>query len=491
VGDATRSVVESQLRRFLAREVDSRRLEAEGRIPPSLRATAGELGLFGLSIPEAHGGLGLDLLDCAHLVEEIARVDRSLATMIGLHNGLGARPLVERGDPALAAEWLPRLATGEVIAAFAATEAGAGSDLTRTATRATFEGDEVVLRGEKHFVTNGGIAGAFTALARTPGRGGERGQALVFVPRDLEGVEIGPEERKLGLNASSTVTVSFVDVRLPRSHVLGEEGAGAADALAALEWGRTLLAAGCVGTANAAVHKTLDHVAARRQFGRALLDLPAVQEQVAQMLRERFAMEALVRAVGRAHRAGEPFGHLAMAAKVVCSEGVCALADRAVQLHGGLGYLEDTGVARLLRDARVTRIFEGANDVLLVRAGTALYVTGERPARVAPGQGAHARRRAVAERELDAAVAVARARRGLGGVRDQRMLQALARADFALLTAAACAARHAADPTTSEQAVEDQLARAARWLRGVDDTGARGRRDAALIDHLVRTEMHA
>lgn len=200
-------LVEAQLRRFLRREVDAGSLEAGGRISDAMLAKVAELGLFGLSIPERWGGLELGLAGCCSVVTQLARSDRSLATTVGLHNGLGVRPLIDRGGDALRARWLPRLAAGEVIASFAATEAGAGSDLTRAATLATLDGDHVVVEGEKHFVTNGGFAGLFTILARTPDRGGARGQALVLVPRDTPGVTVGPEEHKLGLRASSTVTV--------------------------------------------------------------------------------------------------------------------------------------------------------------------------------------------------------------------------------------------------------------------------------------------
>ncbi len=479
--DGALPLVLAGVRRFVAREVDAAAFERAGAIPDAIRARAAELGLFGLSIPEAHGGLGLDLGECAEVVVELARADRSLATMIGLHNGLGARPLIERGTPPLKARWLPSLASGARVASFAATEASAGSDLTRVRTTATLDGDQLVVDGEKLFVTNGGFAGLFTVLARTPDRGGARGQALVLVPRDLPGVSVGPEEDKLGLRASSTVSVRFDGVRVPAEHALGAPGEGATDALSALEWGRTLMAAGCLGTARAALDLALEHARTRRQFGRPLLALPGVRSAVAGLLREVFAMGAVVRAVGRAERAGAPLAHLAAVAKVLCSEGAFRICDRALQLHGGAGYLEDVGVARMLRDARVTRIFEGANEVLLLRAGTALYAAEPRAAAPACADP----RIADAERGLAEAIERARATHGLAGIREPALLMTLARADFAIRAAIACVDARATDPIAADQAAEAQLDRARAELAAAPLAAARSARDAELVDRYL------
>lgn len=481
------SLVESQVRRFVRREVDSAEIEAAKEISKPLLGKIAELGLFGLSIPEAYGGLDFDLGACASVVTSLARADRSLATTIGLHNGLGVRPLIEGGSESLRERYLPRIASGELIAAFAATEAGAGSDLTAVATTASIEGDEVVLRGEKHFVTNGGFAGVFTVLARTPGRGGARGQALVLVPRDLPGVEVGLEERKLGLKASSTVTVRFDGVRLPLDHILGSPGTGTDDAYSALEWGRTIMAAGCVGTALAALEPTLEHTRNRRQFGRALIRFPSVRAHLGAMLRESFAMQALVDATARASRRGAPLHHLSAVAKVVCSEGGFAICDRALQLHGGLGYLEDTGIARLLRDSRVTRIFEGANDVLLARLGTALYAAEpgtidrrvhERSADIEVLDDAWEK----ASRALGRAVAEARDVYGLSGVRQQLMLTALARADLALVSASACLANVRTDPVCAGQAAEERIRDVGVWIERAGESVEQSALDAKLLE---------
>lgn len=363
------AVALDQVRRFLAREVDADAIDREARIPPATVGAAARAGLFGLTIPGEYGGAGLSLKATCRVIEELARGDRSVAIMAGLHAGLGSRPLVELGAPALKDRYLPAMAAGERVASFAATEAGAGSDLAAVRTTGTIEGDAVRLVGEKSYVTNGGFAGVFTVLARTPGLGGARAWSLVCVPREAPGVTVGPEEHKLGIRGSSTVTVRFDDVRVPRDHLVGEVGRGLDHAHRALAWGRTILSAGCVGTARAALDATVAHVASRRQFGRPIGAFGATQGHVADMAARLYAMESLVREVGESEAAGAPIDRASSVAKVFCSEAAFEACDAAVQLHGALGFIEPAGVARLLRDCRITRIFEGANDVLLTHLG--------------------------------------------------------------------------------------------------------------------------
>ena len=302
---------------------------------------------------------------CA-VVTALARHDRSVATTVGLHLGLGTRGLVAYGSNALKDTWLPDLAAGRRIAAFATTEAGAGSDLAAIRTRAMPVGGMLEIDGEKIFVTNGAIAGVYTITASTPGLGGARkGHSLVLVSREDAGVSPGPEEDKLGLRGSSTTTLHFDAVRVANERVIGVAGEGMTQLGHVLAWGRTVLAAGCVGSTNAAIEAAVAYVGQRRQFGRTLDSFEVVREQIAEMAAVRFAMEALVRSAA----SGEHLLPWSIAAKVFCSEGGWEIADTAIQLHGGVGYIEETGLALLLRDARVTRIFEGANDVLRVHLG--------------------------------------------------------------------------------------------------------------------------
>jgi alkylation response protein AidB-like acyl-CoA dehydrogenase len=470
------AVAVDQVRRFLAREVDADAIDREARIPPATIGAAAQAGLFGLTIPCEHGGAGLSLKATCRVIEELARGDRSVAIMVGLHAGLGSRPLVERGARALKERYLPAMAAGERIAAFAATEAGAGSDLAAVRTTGTIEGDAVRLVGEKSYVTNGGFAGVFTVLARTPGLGGARAWSLVCVPREAPGVTVGPEEHKLGIRGSSTVTVRFDDVRVPRDHLVGEVGRGLDHAHRALAWGRTILSAGCVGTARAALDATVAHVASRRQFGRPIGAFGATQAHVADMAARLYAMESLVRDVGEAEAAGVPIERTSSVAKVFCSEAAFAACDAAVQLHGALGFIEPVGVARLLRDCRITRIFEGANDVLLVRAGVALVTSRDaapRPlgSRVVGELAGTAEACDALAARLHEAVESARRAYGVRAIHEQVLLQRLARAEVCLAASRAAALRAWASGETrdvllAERAV-DALAR--EGLRHVED----------------------
>ncbi len=352
----------------LGRGIDARAIDAAGRIPSELIEQLADLGLFGLSLPTEHGGYGLSLSACGSVVAQLARFDRSVATTVGLHLGLGSRGLVAFGSPQQQAELLPAMALGRPIAAFAATEPGAGSDLTAVRTRVQEGGRGVQVDGSKIYVTNGALAGIFTILARSPGLGGnKRGQSLVLLRDTDEGVKVGAEEGKLGLRGSSTTSLDLDGVQVPADRILGVPGQAPEQLAHILAWGRTMMAAGCCGTGRAALDAAHRHCGFREQFGRRLSALPVVGQQLAEGEALLFAMEALVRYAAGSDEAG--LRTRSLAAKVLCSEGGWELADLAVQLHGGSGFIEETGVALLLRDARVPRIFEGANDVLRVHLG--------------------------------------------------------------------------------------------------------------------------
>ena len=367
--------------RFLERQSVGLRVDAARGIHASLIEGLGELGVFGATIPTEWGGAGLSLHAAGSLVAGIARHDRAIATTVGLHLGLGTRGLIALGTPAQQARWLPALASGVTLAAFATTEAGAGSDLMAVRTSARRDGERILVSGEKIFVTNGGFAGLFTVVAATPGMGGKAGHSLLLVQRGDGGVSIGAEEHKLGIRGSSTVTLYLDETSLSADRVLGQPGAGMRHLQDILSWGRTLMAAGCIGTARAAVDATVHHVRTRRQFGRALADMPVVRAQIATMAASIYAMEAIVR-----WAASDPSALPArsLSAKVLCSELSWECVDLAVQLHGGSGFIEDTGIPLLLRDARIPRIFEGANDVLLGHLGL-LEAGAPRPSHSAVG----------------------------------------------------------------------------------------------------------
>jgi alkylation response protein AidB-like acyl-CoA dehydrogenase len=410
-----------ELRRFADKRLDAAATEAGGLVDRALVTELANLGVFGITIPEDAGGLGLSLGDACAAVIELSRADRSVATMVGLHLGLGTRAITAFAAPEVAAEWLPRLASGEAIGAFSATETCAGSDLTMVRTQAREEGKEVVVDGEKAYVTNARFAGCFTVLTRW----GTRANALVLVPANAPGVEVGREEHKLGIHASSTATITFNGVRVPRSYVLTEQGLESAHRV--LAWGRTLMSAGCVGTAQAALDATAVHVAGRKQFGRTLGEMPSVRMAVARMAAVLFGMRATVAAAAEASGGDE-----SIVAKIYASEGAFEVCDTAVQLHGALGVIEDVGVARLLRDCRVTRIFEGANDVLLSRLSIARLavrpVATTRDAKVTPSLAAKALAADELARSIDGAIAEVRAKFGAAVIHRQPILACLGRA---------------------------------------------------------------
>lgn len=364
--DQLRAVLTDLVRQWCDRRVESRRFDTERTIPAEVREDLGAMGLTGLTLPADLGGTGLGLGAACHVVAALAQRDRSVATTLGLHLGLGTRGLVAYGDPRLQEEVLRPMASGERLGAFCATEPGAGSDLSRLRTRVEAIGDgsgDWRVTGEKIFVTNGAWAGCYTVVGERIGVDGQpRGRALVVVLPEDGGVRVGREEHKLGLRGSSTTPVHFDAVRIPGWRLLGEPQNGSAQLAHVLSWGRTMLAAGCVGAADAAWQAARSATATRVQFGATLDRNDVVREQLVDADALRLAMRATV---SRAADDPAALADRSLAAKVLCSEGAWELADLAVQLHGGSGFCEETGVPLLLRDTRVPRIFEGANDVLL------------------------------------------------------------------------------------------------------------------------------
>ncbi|MCG3173439.1 MAG: Crotonobetainyl-CoA dehydrogenase [Myxococcota bacterium] len=358
---------------WLRDRLPSARIDREAMIPADVLSSASSLDLFGLTIPERFGGLGLSMSAAGEIIAGVARRDRSVAVCLGLHAGLGLRGLVHLAREDQRERWLPPMAAGEYIGAFAATEAGAGSHIAGVRTTARLAEDGMlVLDGEKIFVTNGGFARVFTILARTPGLGGHRhGWSLLLVTRGDPGFSIGREENKLGIRGSSTTAISFQGVKLPMDRIIGEPSGGIEAFREVLGWGRSLMAFGCVGMARAGLEMSLAHVTNRQQFGRPLIAFGQVRESIARMRLDVISMESLARLAGWHSARGLEFELLASAAKLYNSEAAWRTADRTVQCHGGSGYIEETGAARLLRDARITRIFEGANEVLRFRLGCA------------------------------------------------------------------------------------------------------------------------
>jgi hypothetical protein len=328
-----------------------------------------ELGFLGMRVPEEHGGLGLDAATYLLVLEELACGDASVALSVAIHNGPVCGAILEHGSDAQRASWLPRLASGEVVGAFALSEPDAGSDAAALSTRATRDGEGWRLDGEKRWVTNGARAGVVVLFART-----DEGVSAFLADPEVDGYEVGEAERTLGMRASQTVTVRLGGMRLGADGLLGRPGEGLSLALAAIDIGRVGIAAQAVGVARAAMEHATAYALERRQFGTALADFGATRAKLAEMHRRIAGARALAHHAGSAlDRAGEgpiarsgPDGLTARAAvaKLAASEAATWAADEAVQIFGGYGYMRDYPVEKLLRDAKGTEIYEGTNEIM-------------------------------------------------------------------------------------------------------------------------------
>jgi alkylation response protein AidB-like acyl-CoA dehydrogenase len=376
--------VEQQRREVvaLAREVAARELaphaaewDQAGGYPPEVIRHLGELGFLGLLVPEAYDGLALDPLTYVMVLEEIAAADASVSIALGVHNSLGCSLLMEHGTEAQKQRWLRPMARGELLAAFALSEAESGSDASALRTDARRQGDEWILNGAKAWVTNGDSADLIFVMARTDSpetRSGSRGISTFIVPSSTPGVTPGKQEDKMGLRASHTTALVLQDARLPADHLLGESGSGLRYALGSLNGGRLGVGAQAVGIARAALEAAVRYAGERRQFDRPIREFQAVQFKLADMATRVAAARALVHDGARARMRGEPFAVGASMAKLFASETAMWVTTQAVQIFGGYGYMRDYPVERLFRDAKVTEIYEGTSEVQRILIARAL-----------------------------------------------------------------------------------------------------------------------
>jgi acyl-CoA dehydrogenase len=358
-------------------------IEEHDAVPDDIRQSAKELGLYGFAIPEAYGGLGLNLEEEVQLVFELGYTTPALRSMFGTNNGIAGHVLLEGGTEDQKQEWLPRLASGALTASFALTEAEAGSDPSTLTTKAERDGDTWVLNGSKRYITNAPIADVFMVFARTdPAAKATRGISTFLVPRDAPGLTIGPKDRKMGQAGAWTSEVYLDDVRVDGSAVVGGEegvGRGYATAMRCLAHGRAHMAACCVGLASRLVDESVRYAQERRQSGRPIGSFQLIQGLIADSITEYLAGRALTLEVARAFDAGTDRKLGPSAAKYFCSEMVGRVADRAVQIHGGAGYMRGVPVERFYRDARLFRIFEGTSQiqqVIIARAALGVAADG-------------------------------------------------------------------------------------------------------------------
>jgi acyl-CoA dehydrogenase len=360
-----------ELRAAVARFVDERcipaerRLEDEEQVPPELVAEMKRMGLFGLVIPEEYGGLGLSMGEEAEIIFEFGRAQPAFRSVFGSTVGIGSQGIVMDGTEAQKRKYLPRLASGELVASFALTEPEAGSDAASLRTRASRNGEHYVLNGTKRFITNAPIADVFTVMARTdPASKGPGGISAFIVERGTSGVSIGKVDRKMGQRGTMTADVVFEDARVPAANLIGgREGQGFKTAMKVLDRGRLHIAALCVGLAERLIAECLAYARERKQFGQRIGDFQLVQAMLADSRTEAYAARSMVRDAARRRDAGEDVRTLAACCKYYASEMVGRVADRAVQIFGGAGYMADYPVERLYRDARLFRIYEGTSQI--------------------------------------------------------------------------------------------------------------------------------
>jgi acyl-CoA dehydrogenase len=345
-----------QLTDAIRRFVDERLRPLEGQVeeqhgvPTHIVAEMREMGLFGLSIPEEFGGLGLTMTEEVRVVLELGRTTPAFRSVFGTNVGIGSQALVMAGTPEQKAHWLPRIASD------------AGSDSASVRTKAVRDGDDYLLSGTKRYITNADKASLFTVMART-GESGSRGVSAFLVPADLPGLTIGSPERKMGQQGANVCDVNFDNVPVPAANRLGAEGEGFKIAMRVLDRGRLHISALCVGIAGRLIRDCTAYARDRKQFGQPIGDFQLVKAMLADSQTEMMAAKALVLSVAALKDEGAETPADAAAVKYFASEMVGRVADRAVQLFGGAGYISDYGIERLYRDVRLFRIYEGTSQV--------------------------------------------------------------------------------------------------------------------------------
>jgi acyl-CoA dehydrogenase len=355
------------VRRFVReRLVPAEEVVAEtDAIPDDIVRDMKELGLFGLTIPESYGGLGLTMEEEALVMFELCQTAPAFRSLIGTTVGIGSQGILMDGTPEQKDRWLPPLARGDLIASFALTEPESGSDAASIRTRARRDGDHYVVDGTKRFITNAPEAGVFTLMARTdPDQKGAAGISAFIVDAKTPGISLGKIDRKMGQKGAHTCDVIFDGVRVPAANIIGGvEGRGFKTAMKVLDKGRIHIGAVCVGVAERLLRDTLRYAMERKQFGQPICEFQLVQAMLADSRTELYAARTMVLDAARRRDAGEDVSTEAACCKYYASEMVGRVADRAVQVHGGAGYVADHGIERYYRDVRLFRIYEGTSQI--------------------------------------------------------------------------------------------------------------------------------
>lgn len=354
-----------EVRRFVQQEVEPANgvIEETDEIPAELIRKAREMGLFGLTIPEAYGGIGLNTTGKCAVEQELGRSNYGFATLIGYHTGLASGGIVANGTADQKQRCLPDMAAGKLLASFALTEPQAGSDAASLRTTARRDVDGWVIDGEKIFITNAPLAGVFTVMAVTDPGKGPKGISAFLVERGTPGLSVGPRDAKMGIRGSPTASVLFQNCRIPGSALLGSEGQGYVSALKILTKGRVTLAARCLGMAERLLELATEYARNRVQFGRPIADNQGIRWMLADMAVEIHAARLMVYDAAALLDRGERAIQEASMAKLFTTEMLGRVADKALQIHGGMGYMRGTDVERFYRDARISRIYEGTSEI--------------------------------------------------------------------------------------------------------------------------------
>lgn len=333
-------------------------------VPEAILEDMRRLGLFGLSVPENYGGLGLSMEDEALVCFELGKTSPAFRSAAGTNIGIGSHGIIMFGTEDQKKAWLPKIATGEIIASFALTEPNAGSDAAAVQTSATRDGDCYILNGTKRYITNAGKAHIITVMARSDRAAkGAGGISSFIVPTDLPGVTIGKPEKKMGQQGAHACDVYFDDCRVPAANLLGEEGQGFYNAMRIIDRGRLHISALCVGIAERLIADSLRYALERRQFGQAIAEFQLVQAMLADAKTEAYAARCMVMDAARRRDDGLDVATESSCCKLFCTEMVGRVADRAVQIFGGAGYIADYGIERFYRDVRLFRIVEGTTQI--------------------------------------------------------------------------------------------------------------------------------
>ncbi|MGE5526466.1 MAG: acyl-CoA dehydrogenase family protein [Rhodospirillaceae bacterium] len=348
--------------RLIPREAE---VVATDAIPEDILAAMREMGLFGLTIPEEYGGLGLTMEEEVLVAMALTHASPCFRSILGTNNGIGSLGIVIDGTAEQKQRWLPKLARGEIIGSFALTEPGSGSDAGSLTTRATRDGDHYVINGAKRYITNAPEAGLFTVMARTdPATRDASGVSAFLVERNTPGLTVGSPDRKMGQRGAHTADVVFDDVRVPAANLIGgKEGQGFKTAMKVLDKARLTIAGVCVGAAERLLDDALDYAMAREQFGKPIAEFQLVQAMLADSKAEVFAARSMVLEAARKRDTGQSITLEASCCKLFASEMVCRVADRAVQIHGGAGYMQEYAVERFYRDVRLFRLYEGTSQI--------------------------------------------------------------------------------------------------------------------------------